>query len=222
MSELSNRKAIEVLLVEDNPGDARLTVELLRESGIPTKVNHVRDGVQALAFLRREGAFREMPPTELILLDLNLPRVDGRDLLGQIKRDPKLKNIPLVVLTGSQNDGYLVKPLVAADCFMTKPVDPEKFVMLIQAMDANNSQPDGDTVAVSNKIKSGLLSTLKEELHTRVNSIVSFAEMMERQTKGTLIPEYRDYAHSIHKSAAGLERLIADILDLSKTEAAAG
>jgi two-component system, chemotaxis family, response regulator Rcp1 len=221
VNDPSNRKAVEVLLVEDNPGDARLTVELLRDSGIPTKINHVRDGVQALAFLRREGAFREMPQTELILLDLNLPRIDGRDLLGQIKRDPKLKTIPLVVLTGSQNDGYLVKPLVAADCFMTKPVDPEKFVMLIQAMDAHNTEAEEGTAAAS-KIKSRLISDLTEEIHTRLNSIVSFADLMQRQTKGTLIPEYRDYAHSIHKSAVGLERLIADILDLSKTEAVAG
>ncbi len=134
MNDLSNRKAIEVLLVEDNPGDARLTSELLRDSGVPTKISHVRDGVQALAFLRHEGAFREMPQIELILLDLNLPRIDGRELLMQIKRDAKLRTIPVVVLTGSPNDGYLIKPLVEADCFMAKPVDPEKFVMILGAL----------------------------------------------------------------------------------------
>jgi len=217
LDDLSNQKAVEVLLVEDNPGDARLTAELLRDSGIPAKINHVRDGLQALAFLRREGAFREMPQTELILLDLNLPRMDGRELLAQIKRDPNLKNIPVVVLTGSQNDGYLVKPLIAADCFMSKPVDPEKFVTLIRAMEAHNSEARGDAAAASN-VKSHLLANLTGELHARLNAIISFSEMMERQTKGQLIAEYRDYAHSIHKSAVGLERLISDILDLSKSE----
>jgi chemotaxis family two-component system response regulator Rcp1 len=134
VTDLSNGKAIEILLVEDNPGDARLTAELLRDSGISTKINHVRDGVQALAFLRREGAFRDAPQIELILLDLNLPRIDGREMLAQIKRDPKLRTIPLVVLTGSHDDGYLMKSLVQADCFMVKPVDPEKFALIAAAL----------------------------------------------------------------------------------------
>jgi len=150
VNDLSNRKAIEVLLIEDNPGDARLTVELLRDSGIPTKINHVRDGAQALAFLRREGAFREMPQTELILLDLNLPRMDGRELLAQIKRDPKLRTIPVVVLTGSSNDGHLVKSLAQADCFVTKPMDSEKFVMVLAALRRATSSRTGAPTLIAN------------------------------------------------------------------------
>jgi two-component system, chemotaxis family, response regulator Rcp1 len=132
--DLSNQKAIEILLVEDNPGDARLTAELLRDSGISIKINHVRDGVQALALLRREGAYREAPQMELLLLDLNLPRVDGREMLTQIKRDPKLRTIPVVVLTGSHDEVGLRKSLAQADSFMVKPVDTEKLVVILASL----------------------------------------------------------------------------------------
>jgi CheY-like chemotaxis protein len=132
--DLSPQKAIEILLVEDNPGDARLTAELLRDTGISIKINHVRDGVQAMALLRREGAYRDAPQIDLLLLDLNLPRVDGREMLAQIKRDPKLRNIPVVVLTGTHDDGSLRKSLAQADSFMVKPVDVDKLVVILVSL----------------------------------------------------------------------------------------
>lgn len=145
MIDLSNRKAIEILLVEDNPGDARLTAELLRDSGISIKINHVRDGVQALALLRHEGAYRNAPQMELLLLDLNLPRVDGREMLAQIKRDPKLRTIPVVVLTGSHDEVGLRKSLAQADSFMVKPVDTEKLVAILASLQRamSNRVPPG-------------------------------------------------------------------------------
>jgi signal transduction histidine kinase len=218
VSDLSTKTGIEILLVEDNPGDARLTEELLRDSDIPTKVNHVRDGVMALAFLRREGAFREVPRPELILLDLNLPRIDGRELLAQIKRDPKLKTIPVVVLTGSTDGGYLAKTLdIGADHFMSKPVDPDKFVTMVRAIEAQNSEAK-ESAATAGNAKARLLSNLTHDLRTRLNSIIGFSEMMEMQIKGSLNTDYREYAHDIHQSAVSLQQMIFDILDLSKME----
>ena len=218
MSDLSTQTGIEILLVEDNSGDARLTEELLRDGDIPTKINHVRDGVMALAFLRREGAFRDAPRPELILLDLNLPRIDGRELLTQIKRDPKLKSIPVVVLTGSADGGQLARTLdVEPDCFIQKPIDAEKFVAVVRAIDAQNSESKVSTTTANNA-KARLLSNLAHELRTRLNSIIGFSELMELQLKGSLSSDYQEYAHVIHESAVALQRMVFDILDLSKIE----
>ena len=121
---------VEILLVEDNPGDVRLTREALREGKVRNNLSVAPDGVEALAFLRREGKYADAPRPDLILLDLNLPRKDGREVLAEIKADPALRNIPVVVLTSSRGGaGHRPAPTTLhANCYITKPVDLDQFI----------------------------------------------------------------------------------------------
>jgi CheY-like chemotaxis protein len=131
-----NEREIEILLVEDNPGDARLTKEALREAKVRNRLHHVRNGVEAIAYLRREGAFSEEPRPDLILLDLNLPRKDGREVLAEIKADAALKRIPVVVLTTSQSDEDVLRAYnLNANCYITKPVDLDQFLLVVQSIE---------------------------------------------------------------------------------------
>ena len=123
---------IEILLVEDNPADVRLTQEALREGKVRNNLHVARDGEEALAFLRREGE----PRPDLILLDLNLPRRDGREVLQEIKSDPRLKTIPVVVLTTSGAEADIVKSYsLHANCYITKPVDLDQFITVVKSID---------------------------------------------------------------------------------------
>ncbi len=125
--------AVEILLVEDNPGDVRLTQEALKESKIRNNLSIVKDGVDALAFLRREGIYQNAPRPDIILLDLNLPRKDGREVLHEIKEDDILKRIPVVILTTSDDEhDILVSYNLHANCYITKPVDLAQFVRIIK------------------------------------------------------------------------------------------
>lgn len=125
-------KPIEILLVEDNPADVRLTQEALREGKVRNNLQVARDGVEALELLRREGA----PRPDLILLDLNLPRKDGREVLAVIKADDALKTIPVVVLTTSSAEADILKSYsLHANCYITKPVDLEQFVQVVKSID---------------------------------------------------------------------------------------
>jgi CheY-like chemotaxis protein len=136
MADKTNLRAIEILLVEDNPGDARLTQEALREGKIHNRLHHVRDGVEALAFLRQEGAYRDVPVPDLILLDLNLPRKDGREVLNDLKQDAKLRLIPVVVLTTSEAEQDVLRSYeLHANCYICKPVDLEKFFDIVRAIE---------------------------------------------------------------------------------------
>jgi len=127
---------IDILLVEDNPGDARLTQEALKESKMLNHLHHVRDGVEAMEFLRREGRYTEAPIPDIILLDLNLPRKDGREVLAELKGMPRLKNIPVVVLTTSDAEqDILMSYNLHANCYITKPVDLEKFIEIVQGIE---------------------------------------------------------------------------------------
>ena len=127
---------IEILLVEDNPGDVRLTVEALKEGKVRNRMSVVRDGVEALAFLRREGPYRDAPRPDLILLDLNLPRKDGREVLADVKGDPELRRIPVVILTTSQEEKDIFKSYdLHANCYITKPIDLEQFVTVAKAVE---------------------------------------------------------------------------------------
>ena len=127
---------IEILLVEDNPGDMRLTKEALKEGKVYSNLHWVKDGVEALEFLRREGRFAGAPRPDIILLDLNLPRKDGRDVLAVIKNDELLRNIPVVVLTTSKAEEDVLKSYALhANCYVTKPVDLEKFIVVVQSID---------------------------------------------------------------------------------------
>ncbi len=128
-------KMINILLVEDNPGDVRLTEEAFRESKIRNRFHAVQDGVEAMAFLRREGDYADMPRPDVILLDLNLPRKDGREVLEEIKVDEKLQRIPVVVLTTSQAEEDILKTYnLHANCYINKPVDLEQFLKVVQTI----------------------------------------------------------------------------------------
>ncbi len=126
----------EVLLVEDNPGDARLTLEALKEGKVLNRVSVVSDGVEAVAFLRRQGPYADAPRPNLILLDLNLPKKDGREVLAEIKADPGLKRIPVVILTTSQAEEDIAKTYdLHANCYVTKPVDLDKFLEVVRSIE---------------------------------------------------------------------------------------
>jgi len=126
----------EILLVEDNPGDIRLMREALREGKIANRVHEVRDGVEAMDFLHRREPFADAPRPDLILLDLNLPRKDGREVLAEIKADSDLRRIPVVVLTTSQAEEDVLRAYnLHANCYMTKPVDLGQFLRLVQSIE---------------------------------------------------------------------------------------
>ena len=134
---MSERKTIEILLVEDNPGDARLAWEAIREARVCNNLRWVSDGVDALAYLRREGRFADVRRPDLILLDLNLPRKDGREVLAEIKSDENLKRIPVVVLTTSQADEDVIKAYhLNANCYIPKPMDLERFIKVVSAIES--------------------------------------------------------------------------------------
>jgi len=127
---------IEVLLVEDNPGDVRLTREALREGKVRNNLNVAPDGVEALAFLRREGRYADAPRPDVILLDLNLPKKDGREVLEEVKADPALMNIPVVVLTSSQAEQDILRAYqLRANCYVTKPVDLDQFIHVVHSIE---------------------------------------------------------------------------------------
>ena len=127
---------IDILMVEDNLGDARLTQEALKESKMLNNLYHAKDGVEAMEFLRKEGKFKDMPTPDIILLDLNLPRKDGREVLAELKAIPKLKNIPVVVLTTSDAEqDILMSYNLHANCYITKPVDLDKFIEIVHGIE---------------------------------------------------------------------------------------
>ena len=135
MFDMSSRP-VEILLVEDNPGDVRLTIEALREGKMHNTLHVVGDGVEALAFLHREGQYADAPMPDLILLDLNLPKKDGREVLTELKEDPALRTIPVVVLTTSKAEEDVLKTYdLHANCYVTKPVDLEKFIVVVRSID---------------------------------------------------------------------------------------
>ncbi len=129
-------KPIEILLVEDNPGDVRLTQEVLRDGKMNNNLYVAKDGVDAVTFLRREGAYTDAPVPDMILLDLNLPKKDGREVLAEIKDDPFLKRIPVVVLTTSKAEQDIHKAYnLYANCYITKPVDLDQFIRVVTSIE---------------------------------------------------------------------------------------
>ncbi|ACT47037.1 response regulator [Methylotenera mobilis] len=134
-SEVSRQ--VEFLLAEDKPGDVRLTQEALRESKISNNLNVVKDGVEALAFLRKEGPYADAPTPDVVLLDLNLPKKDGREVLAEIKSDPLLKRIPVVIVTSSEAEKDILRTYdLHANCYVSKPVDLDQFIKVIQAIES--------------------------------------------------------------------------------------
>ena len=129
-------KAIDILLVEDNPGDVRLAMEALKESKMRNNIYVVEDGVEAMDFLRRKGKYNDVPRPDLILLDLNLPRKSGREVLAEVKTDDNLKRIPVVVLTVSRDEEDILKAYdMHANCYVTKPLDFEQFVKITKTIE---------------------------------------------------------------------------------------
>lgn len=136
MIDESHGKSVEILLVEDNPGDVRLTQEALRRVKIRNTLSVVGDGVEALMFLRRQGEFAHAPRPDIVLLDLNLPRLDGTDVLAAVKSDPDLKSIPVVVLTTSQAEEDISRSYrLNANCYVSKPVDFDQFMRVVQSIE---------------------------------------------------------------------------------------
>jgi two-component system, chemotaxis family, response regulator Rcp1 len=126
-------RPVEILLVEDNPGDIRLTVEVLKEVEVRTHLSVVKDGVEAMAFLRREGPYTDVPRPDLILLDLNLPKKDGLELLSDMNRDDRLKDIRVVILTTSEAEKDIHKSFdLDASSYIIKPIDPDRFMMVLK------------------------------------------------------------------------------------------
>jgi len=129
-------RSVEILLVEDNPGDVRLTQEALKDNKMHNNLHVVEDGVEALAFLRKEGQYSGSPRPDLILLDLNLPRKDGREVLAEIKADARLRRIPVVVLTTSKAEEDILRAYdLSANCYITKPVDFEQFIRVVKSIE---------------------------------------------------------------------------------------
>ena len=131
-----NATPIQILLVEDNDGDVFLTMEALKEAKIANSVRVVHDGVEALEFLRRQGKYATAPRPDLILLDLNLPRKDGRQVLREIKDDPSLRRIPVVILTTSKGEEDVLRAYdLHANCYITKPVDFNRFMEVVKSIE---------------------------------------------------------------------------------------
>ena len=129
--------AIEVLLVEDSPGDVRLTREAFKDAKVHINLHVAADGAKAMAFLKREGVYANAPRPDLILLDLNLPKKDGREVLAEIKVDPALKTIPVVVLTTSSSEADILRSYqLHANCYITKPVGLEGFLTVVKSIDS--------------------------------------------------------------------------------------
>lgn len=137
MNQTQQGQIVEILLVEDNPGDVRLTQEALKEAKASNRMNVVADGEEALQYLRREGRFADAIRPDLIFLDLNLPKKDGREVLAEIKSDPQLRSIPVVVLTTSNAELDILHAYdLHANCYITKPVDLDQFLRVVREIES--------------------------------------------------------------------------------------
>jgi len=137
MSEHRDGRPIEILVVEDNPGDVRLMIEALKDSKLRNRMSVAEDGVAALAFLRREGRYVGAPRPDVILLDLNLPKKTGHEVLAEIKSDPNLRRIPVVIVTSSNAEQDILQAYDQhANCYVTKPVDLTQFMKIVRSIQA--------------------------------------------------------------------------------------
>ena len=133
---MNSFKIIDILLVEDNPGDIRLTQEVLKDGKIQNKLSIIMDGEEAINFLKKIGKYKDAPTPDLILLDLNLPKKDGREVLAEIKRDTELARIPVIILTTSAAENDIINTYSNhANCYITKPVDFKQFISVIRAIE---------------------------------------------------------------------------------------
>lgn len=136
VGEWVRARAVEILLVEDNPGDVRLTQEALKEGRLWNHLAVARDGMEAVDYLHQSGSFQKAVRPDLILLDLNLPKKDGREVLAEIKSDDRLKSIPVVILTTSRADEDIVRSYkLHANCYISKPVDFQQFASVVRSIE---------------------------------------------------------------------------------------
>ena len=137
MNASTSSEPIQILLVEDSPGDIRLTREVLRDAKIANELHIVGDGEEAMRFLRRQGVFDGVPRPDLVLLDLNLPRKDGREVLAELKEDPDLHLIPVIVLTTSAAEQDVLRSYdLNAACYITKPIDLDEFISVVRSIES--------------------------------------------------------------------------------------
>lgn len=133
---VTDARPIEILLVEDSPSDTALTIEALKAGKVANRLYNVEDGVEAMSYLRRQGVYKNAPRPDLIMLDLNLPKKDGREVLAELKEDPVLKTIPVIVLTTSRADEDILKSYqLHANCYITKPVDFQQFIGVVKTIE---------------------------------------------------------------------------------------
>jgi len=134
--DIHTSKEIDILLVEDNPGDVRLTQEVIKDSKLRNSLRVITDGREAMKFLKKEGVYADSAMPDIILLDLNLPFKNGKEILAEIKQDPALKDIPVAVLTHSEVEADILKAQeLNASCYLVKPVDIEQFIMVVRSID---------------------------------------------------------------------------------------
>lgn len=137
MTFIKTIRPIEILLVEDSPSDADLTVDAFSDARVLNNLHWVEDGVEALTFLRRQGQYSDVPRPDLILLDLNMPKKDGREVLAEIKADSQLKRIPVIILTTSAAERDVLKTYeLNGNCYVTKPIDVEQFMSVVKIIEA--------------------------------------------------------------------------------------
>ena len=136
MANGTNLKPIEILMADDNQGDVRLALEALKGAKVKNNIHVVEDGMEAMAFLRKEGKYAKMPRPDIFLLDLNMPKKDGREVLAELKADPELKCIPVVILTVSQAEEDIIKSYnLHANCYISKPVDLDQFIKIVKSLE---------------------------------------------------------------------------------------
>jgi CheY-like chemotaxis protein len=136
VSNVKFARRVNILLVEDNPGDVRLTLEALKESGLHINIHVTKDGIEAMAFLHQEEPHAKAPKPDLILLDLDLPKKDGREMLAEIKADEHLKHIPVAILTTSQAKEDILRTYdLHANCYITKPADLNQFIKVVRTIE---------------------------------------------------------------------------------------
>lgn len=133
---IADARPVEILLIEDSPADVRLTIEALRDAKVRNNLHVARDGAEALQFLRQEGQFAQATRPDLILLDLNLPKLSGREVLERVKQDASLRRIPIVVITTSQAEEDIVRSYdLHANCYISKPVDLDQFIRVVRSIE---------------------------------------------------------------------------------------
>jgi CheY-like chemotaxis protein len=136
MSDHKSLKPIEILMADDNQGDVRLALEALKGAKVKNNIHVVTDGIEAMAFLRKEGKYADVPRPDIFLLDLNMPKKDGREVLEELKSDPDLKMIPVVILTVSQAEEDILRSYnLYANCYITKPVDLDRFITIVKSIE---------------------------------------------------------------------------------------